>query len=115
MSATELSKLLSQLPDEATVPVSWVRAQLDAPVLEDAIGDYSCAQAATTLGVKPGTVRGFCFRGEMPGSYLFHGKSWRIPRASLRAYLDNASKEKSHVSGENSADLGSWRKQRRGH
>ena len=91
MIAKELSALLADLPDEAMIPVGWVRARLDTPVLVEADGDLSCSDVAAILHRRPGTIRGWCFRKEIPGSYLLNGKSWMIPRKSLRAYLDKQS------------------------
>jgi Helix-turn-helix domain len=88
-----LSKLLAQLPAGTLIPVEFVLKHLDSPETpDDAIGDLNCAQAAKELGVKPGTVRGFCFRKEIKGAYLFHNKSWRIPRRALLAYVQSERK-----------------------
>ena len=108
MVAKDLSALLAELPDEAMIPVGWVRARLDSPMPEEADGDLSCSDVAAILHRRPGTIRGWCFRKEIPGCYLLNGKSWLIPRASLRAYLDKQSKGKPVDT--RPVDLGSWRK-----
>jgi hypothetical protein len=111
MIATDLSKLLADLPDEALIPVGWVRARLDAPAPVEADGDLSCADVAALLRRKPGTIRGWCFRKEISGAYLLNGRDWRIPRKSLRAYLDKQAAGKSV--DRTPVDLSSWRKKAR--
>jgi hypothetical protein len=105
---TDLSKLIAELPDDALLPVAWVRARLASPLPEETVGDLSCADVATALHRKSGTIRGWCFRGELVGAYRLNGRDWRIPRAWLRAYLDLQSAGKSPVNVEH-VDLGSWR------
>ena len=105
-----LGGLLEPLPDEALVPVGWLRSYLRAPAPTEPIGDLSCAQAAEALGRKPGTVRGWCARGEIPGAYRLNGREWRVPRAGLRAYLDGAASREREPVDPGSVDLGSWRR-----
>lgn len=108
MLATDLSKLLAELPGDALLSVSWIRARLNAPVVVEADGDLSCADVAALLHRKPGTIRAWCFRAEIVGAYRLNGKDWRIPRKSLRAYLDKQSAGQCPV-GASSVDLGAWR------
>jgi len=107
MIATELSKILSELPDDALVPVSWIRARLDAPALVEADGDLSCADVAALLHRKPGTVRGWCYRGEIVGAYRLNSRDWRVPRQALRVYLDAQSNGSPKTGAP--VDLGEWR------
>lgn len=109
MTTTDLSNLLAALPAEALVPVGWVRARLASPLPVEAVGDLSCSAVAEALNRKSGTVRGWCARGEIVGAYLLNGREWRIPRASLRSYLDRQGEGLSPVE-EASFDLGAWRK-----
>ena len=111
MAEQELAKLLVHLPDDALVPVGWLRAQLRRPDVgqDDGVGDLSCADVAKMLGRTPGTIRGWCHRGEIAGAGRLNGREWRIPRASLRAYLAAHGSKKSEPNTE-AVDLGSWRK-----
>src|SRR4051812_3736413 len=88
----DLTTLLTDLPDDALVPIRWIRARLRAPATTraDGIADLSAADVAKQLGRKPGTVRGWCARGEIQGAYRLNDREWRIPSSSLRAYLDTA-------------------------
>lgn len=108
ISTKDLSALLAQLPDDALVPVGWIRARLESPLPDEAVGDLSCADVGAILHRRPGTVRGWCYRKEISGAYLLNGKDWRIPRASLRAYLDAQSNGSPKTGAP--VDLGAWRK-----
>lgn len=109
MKAVEsLATLLANLPDEALIPVGWVRARLAQPLPVETIGDLSCSDVAEALKRKPGTIRGWCHSGQLEGAYLLHGKDWKIPRESLRAYLDKQSKGLSRHD-DAAVDLGAWR------
>ena len=107
----ELAKLLVHLPDDALVPVGWLRAQLRQPdaVQADGVGDLSCADVAKMLSRTPGCIRGWCKSGEFARAYRLNGREWRIPRASLRAYLDAHGSKKSAQTAE-PINLGRWRK-----
>lgn len=114
---TDLRTALSTLPDEALVPVGWIRARLDGKADAspagngEPIGDLSAADVAEALDRTPSTIRAWCARGEVPGSYKLRGREWRIPRASLRRYLDRQAegKRETRRRGE-PVDLGGWRK-----
>lgn len=111
---SDLRDALRDLPDEALVPVRWVRERLDGDGEaggDESIGDLSTADVADALDRAPGTIRAWCARGEIPGAYRLHGREWRIPRVSLRRYLDEQAtgKRKTGRKGE-PVDLGSWRK-----
>src|SRR5713101_6101688 len=109
MDATRLSRLLAQFPDDALVPVRWLRVQLrqTAAVQADGVADLSCADVAAELNRTPGTIRGWCQRGEIAGAYRLNKKEWRIPRASLREYLDAHGAKRGEQNAE-TVDLGSW-------
>ncbi len=106
-----LSKLLDLLPDDALVPVRWLRAQLRHPdvATDDGVADLSCADVAMMLGRTPGTIRGWCQRGEIAGAYRLNEREWRIPRPSLRAYLAAHGSKRSEQTAA-PVNLGSWRK-----
>jgi hypothetical protein len=109
-----LIPLLAGLPDEAavTLPVGWLRARLRSDgsgVVPDPLADLSCAEVGAALGRSPSTIRAWCTRGDMPGAYRLRQREWRIPRASLRRYLDQqATGAESHVAAE-PVDLTAWR------
>ena len=110
MTDEQLAKLLSDLPDDALVPVRWVRARLQRPAItDDGVGDLSCADVAKTLGRTPGCIRSWCARAEIQGAYRLNGREWRIPRTSLRQYLDAQAQQKRDVVA-GPVNLGSWRR-----
>jgi hypothetical protein len=51
--ATDLSNILAALPDEALIPVSWIRARLAAPLPVETVGDLSCSDVAEALKRRP--------------------------------------------------------------
>lgn len=111
MLASELSKILSELPPDAMLPVSWIRARLDAPLPVETDGDLSCADIGAILHRTAGCVRGWCFRGELKG-YRLNNRDWRVSRKSLRQYLD--AQGGSPAAEKSPTDLSSWREKRRG-
>ena len=112
MVAKDLSALLAELPDEAMIPVGWVRARLDTPLPEEGVGDLSCADVGAILHRKPGTIRGWLFRKELLG-YRLNNRDWRVTRAELRRYLDAQSNGSPKTKDGATVDLGSWRKKAR--
>lgn len=116
MTAERLARLLGKLPPDALLPAGWVLEQLEgAPADDDdPVMDLSVEQAAEALAKAPSTIRGYCSGGLLPGAYKV-GRSWRIPRASLRRYGEKSPE------GELAATLGrsqrvnlsSWRQLRR--
>lgn len=112
MTATELRQHLAPLPDDASVPVGWVRSYFE-PDPEPAetrerIADLRVPEVAEELGRAPSTVRGYIRRGELD-AYRF-GREYRIRPSAVRAFLDKQAEEPVSVDVE-SADLGSWRRE----
>lgn len=72
---------LARLPDDALVPVWWVREQLDAsgPTLP---ADVGVSEVATALGRSESTVRSWIRDGRLPGAYRL-GRCWRVPHDAL--------------------------------
>ncbi len=101
---------LDALPDGALVPVGWLRARLRTPEPVEPVADCSCADVARMLDRRPGTIRGWCARGEMPGAYQLNGREWRIPRPSVRAYLDRQAAGGHNADNAGPVDLGTWRR-----
>jgi excisionase family DNA binding protein len=84
-----LTATLTPLPDEATLPVGWIRSHLGnesiatvSPILPMTVGEV-----AEALGRAPSTVRGLCASGELP-AYKLRGKEWRVEATDLRWFLD---------------------------
>lgn len=96
---------LADLPDDALVPVHWIRERLGAAADEDRISDLTVREAADELDRSPSTVRGWCGDGKLEGAYRFRGREWRIPPAALRAFVD-AERE---PAPREEADLSGWR------
>ena len=116
MSETALRALLEALPDDALLPVKWVKAHLEAPACASSgavVADLSAVDVAAELGRRPGTIRGWFARGDFPGAYRLHGREWRVPRAALRAYLDRQAAARRDDGDAGAVDLGSWRQHTR--
>ncbi len=116
-----LRDALAPLPDTALVPVSWVRAQLDAePVVAADAPELAVAAFARLVGRSAATVRSWCERGLVPGAYKLPGDhrraAWRIPAASVQAFRQRSAAPELVVvkAGESGPDLGAWRQVRRG-
>jgi len=77
--------------------------------------DLTAEAAGAELGRSASTVRAWCFQGRIPGAYRL-GREWRIPRASLRRYLDAQAVLAAGPVGDgppaagSPVDLGRWRK-----
>jgi hypothetical protein len=110
-----LARLLGDLPDEALVPVGWVRRQLEAHAApsSDPLGDYTVATLAEKLERAPSTVRGWLIQGDFPGAYHVNGREWRVPPASVAAWRE-AQRTGKKPTEDGPVDLGAWRKHRRG-
>lgn len=76
---------LASLPDEALVPVGWIREQLrKVPAEADDDGPGLTVEAYADLcGRARSTVRNWCASGRIPGAFKLAGKEWRVPRAAL--------------------------------
>lgn len=91
MSAADVLAVLAELPDEASLPVAYLRELLGfdgataarGPVLDV---DLRVEAVAAALGLAPSTIRGMCAAGRFPGAYRREGREWRIPRAAITAY-----------------------------
>jgi excisionase family DNA binding protein len=108
--------LLEALPDEALVPVGFVRRLLAERAAEqpDPVADLSVADVAAAFGRKTSTVRGWCTSARLP-AYKLNGREWRVTREALRAYQDaqraaSAAPARSRPRRPGrEAGLGSWR------
>jgi len=80
------AELLAGLPDEALVPVGWLRNQLDTSdathtALED-MNELSLAEWAELNDCARSTARQWCADKLLPGAYKRRGRKWRIPRSA---------------------------------
>lgn len=113
MTLLRLRQALDPLPDEATVPVRWIRELLGS-VGTSSLVDSTVGDVAAAVGRAPSTVRGWCRAGRLPDAYRLHGREWRIPAESLQALRQNATtnnKDKA-PSRRRKADLADWRRVR---
>ena len=81
---------LRALPDDAQVPVRWVREL----VAELGLGDgtpgsvgLTVPQVADLTDRSPSTIRTWCAEGRLPGACRLRGREWRIPRRALDALV----------------------------
>lgn len=101
-----LRDALADLPDDALVPVKWIRERLGGTADDDRISDLTVAEVAAELDRSPSTVRGWCGDGKIDGAYRFRGREWRIPRSALRTFVEGE-----RAGRETPADLSDWRKE----
>lgn len=108
---SDLEKLLAELPDDALVPVRWLRSRLraDSSPQAESVADLSAADVAKQLGRKPGTIAGWIRNGRLEG-YRLNRREWRVTAASLRAFLDAAQRQRDGGESEAPPDLSSWRR-----
>ena len=89
MTLEELRALLARLPADGALPVGWVREQLDVigpePLPTDA-ADLTAADLAKRWGRGVSTIRTLCETQQLEGAYKFHGREWRIPRATVERH-----------------------------
>ncbi len=103
-----LRDAIAALPDDAMVPVGWIREQLGAG--DDRLADLTVEEAAAELGRAPSTVRGWLGSGELRG-YRLNGREWRVPRAAVHDYLErqkNGNRQVTKANGK-AADLSAWK------
>ncbi len=104
-----LRDAIAALPDEAMVPVGWIREQLGAG--DDRLADLTVEEAAEKLKKAPSTVRAWLIAGELRGYRLNH-REWRVPRASVREYVErqrNGSGRQATRTNSKAADLSAWK------
>ena len=81
-----LRDAIGSLPDDALVPVGWVREQLGAGT--DVLADLTVEETAQELSRAPSTVRAWLIAGELRG-YKVHGREWRVSAAAIREFFEN--------------------------
>ena len=108
-----LRDAIATLPDEAMVPVGWVREHLGAgndDSEDDRLSDLTLAEAAEKLKKAPSTIRAWLLAGELRG-YKLH-REWRITRSAIEAFLEaqrNGGAESVPRRNGQPADLEAWR------
>ena len=107
-----LSQLASALPSDAS-GVLISRGDILAMLAEDpgshlttSMRDLTVEEVAHETRRAASTIRGWLGRGELDG-YLLNGRAWRVPRASLREYLEAKTTQSSETPGE--VDITAWR------
>lgn len=83
------------------------------------IADLTAEEIAQQFDRTPACVRGWCRAGRMPGAYRLNGREWRIPRATLAAYLEAERSGANRTSPSSNpptlpsgaVDLGAWRRE----
>jgi hypothetical protein len=70
----------------------------------------TCKAVGAILGRHHSTVRGMCERRELTGAYRHRGKEWRVPPASVQAYLADQRESGPRRRSSPVADLSAWRK-----
>jgi excisionase family DNA binding protein len=116
-----LRRSLCALPDDAYVPMRWVRCFLqedseNARARSEQLADRTVAEVARALGRSPSTVRGWCASGKLK-AYKLNGREWRIRPEDLQAFFDKQAEPSCNLEtnrsgptfGKNS-DLEAWRK-----
>ena len=114
----QLRAIVAPLPPGSAVslPVDWLRAQLDSGASDGAgdgeAEDFTLEEVAERVKRSPSTVRTWCAGGLLPGAYKLRGRDWRIPRVSLRSFLnDEAGSRRKRITQHTDAapPLGAWR------
>ncbi len=111
--AVSLRDALSQLPDDALVPVQWVRRHLDAEQTEAAGREVllTVRQVAERYERSKSTVRGWCASGELSGAFKLHRTAWRIPESALEHFdvRQQLGSRRCALGQAESTDLAKWR------
>lgn len=113
----ELRAIFKALPPGSTWTITreGLGELLERNGAEDAnaIADLTAQHVADELDRAPSTVRTWCGAGRIPGAYRLRGREWRIPRASLRRFLEaeagDGPTRPDDQDGED-VDLGRWRR-----
>jgi len=109
----DLARDLAGLPDDALVPVRWLRERLaDAGDRDDRLADLTVEEVAEELGRAPSTIRGWCGAERFLGAYRLRGREWRVPRESVRRMLDQERDGgPTEERDPETVDLGTWRRE----
>jgi excisionase family DNA binding protein len=119
VSITErLRAMIGNLPPGSalSLPVDWLRAELDAEPAESAgqpqpLADLTVEEVAEALTVAESTVRTWLAEGLFPNARKVRNR-WRIPPGDVRARFqaESVPGPSSTSSRPNAAELSDWRK-----
>jgi hypothetical protein len=121
VSVGELLALLAPLPDDAQVPVGWLRSHLaedttamppeslPAPLATD----LSAKQVGVLFGRSPATVRLWAEQGQLVGAWKLNGKAWRVPVAAVEQFRRDQRAPAPTQLQPSTGDLGDWRRHRK--
>lgn len=78
------------------------------------LADLTVEQVGQQFGRSPSTVRGWLSQGLLTGAYRLQNREWRIPVATVRAFLDRQreGKQEPQSGARAPTDLGAWRQVR---
>lgn len=86
-----LEQMVAGMPEGSNVslPVSWIRDQLEAEPSEEAdrLADLTVSEVAEEFGRSENAVRDWIRAGELD-AYRFQGREYRIPRDAVRQFLE---------------------------
>jgi len=86
VTTRDLLAILAPLPDGATVPVGWLREQLEASASRAEASDLTAAELGQRWRRGVSTIRTLCEGGKLEGAYKFNNREWRIPRATIERH-----------------------------
>lgn len=119
MGLRNLALAIEPMPDEGMVTVRWIREQLEEDDgAAELVIDLTVEEAARVLKRSPSTVRNWCAARRLE-AYRLMGREWRIPPASIRAFMKaQAEAFERRKLGAKAAhkpyDITAWRKANRG-
>ena len=118
MTLADLERLIESHAPGSLIPRDWLLAivhGLDVAGEQDALADMSVSDAAEVLGRSTSTVREYCRRKLLPGSYRQQGREWRIPRSAIRAFQSAQAspppEQRAQRRAASTVDIGAWRKE----
>jgi excisionase family DNA binding protein len=91
---THLAAIVAAMPNDGsvTLTVATLRGWMEeAPSESSSVDgiriDLTVEQVAEKLNRSPSTIRGWLAADRLPGAYRLRGREWRIPLATLQAFL----------------------------
>lgn len=117
MTALErLRQMAELLPAGAsvTLPREALLEALGEPLQTSALAappaDLTVAELAARFQRSPSTVRGWLEADRFPGAYKLNRRDWRVPLAAVETFEAQQRAQEAP----RGADLGAWRRQRKG-